>query len=167
MLGTTSTGSGATPIHYVVGVAVRHGDWLDQIRAICATMTSGGTLGSRWSSPLRDGQTIGGTGGQAKTRMCPKGQVVVGMRGRAGAYVDSLRIACRAIKWVAPYTEKATGPTTWLSAVGGGGGKSFGPLRCGNDGVVETLSGKGGAYVDSLAMFCADKAETWSPNTGP
>lgn len=166
MAETTSTGSMATPVHYVVGVAMRHGGWIDQIRAICATLVSGGAAGSRWSSPLRDGQAIGGTGGQPKSRMCPRGQVVVAMRGRAGAYVDSLRIGCRAIAWVAPFTVKATGPTTWLDAVGGTGGKAFGPLRCGNGGVVETLSGKGGAYLDSLSMGCADKVETWKPDHG-
>jgi hypothetical protein len=89
------------------------------------------------------------------------------MRGRAGSYVDSLRIGCRAIVWVAPSTTKATGDTTWLTAVGGTGGTAFGPLRCGNNGVVETLSGRGATYVDSLTMTCADKVEIWSPNTGP
>lgn len=39
-------------------------------------------------------ERVGGTGGNPYTRTCPPGHVVVGMRGGAGALIDSIEIIC-------------------------------------------------------------------------
>ena len=96
------------------------------------------------------GDSIGGQGGEPFQRVCPRNQFVVGMRGRAGFYVDRLQLACRAV------TDKGhpTGAITWLPAVGGNGGNPFGPLTCAGNAAVQFLFGRGGLYVDSISMEC-------------
>lgn len=51
---------------------------------------TGPTIGSRTTTLER----IGGAGGLAYARSCPPGHVVVGMRGGAGALIDSIELVC-------------------------------------------------------------------------
>lgn len=146
---TTRSGAARFPHHMLIGLAVRAGRWLDQVRAICIRFTSVNGM-AIWRGVAAQGQTIGGRNGEPFQRICPRNQVVVGMRGRAGFYVDRLRIACQAVT----DQGRPTGTVTWLSAVGGDGGEAFGPLMCAAGGAVQFLSGKGGVYVDSVNMGC-------------
>lgn len=130
----------------MVGVQVHAGQWLDRVRGLCVEVNRDGT----WRTAVDDANgVIGSPGGQPVQRLCPRNFAVVGMRGRAGWYVDQLRIACQRL------TSRTTvaGDVQWLAAVGGSGGQAFGPLRCA-DRPVYLLLGKGNVYVDSLRMVC-------------
>ena len=133
----------------LIGVAGRSGNWLDQIRAICMRFTGVNRI-AIWRGNPTQGASMGGQGGEPFQRVCPRNQAVVGFRGRAGSYLDRLQIACQA------FTDSGhpIGPVTWLAPVGGIGGGPFGPLRCTANGAVQSLSGRGGFYVDSLGLQC-------------
>jgi len=135
--------------HMVIGVAGRSGNWLDQIRAICMRFTGVNGV-AIWKGDPAQGTSIGGQNGQPFEVVCPRNQVVVALRGRAGSYVDRLQLACQ------HFTDRGrpTGRITWLSAVGGGGGDAFGPLRCAANGAVQFLSARGRVYVDSVSLEC-------------
>jgi hypothetical protein len=130
----------------MVGIQVHAGQWLDRVRGLCVDVNRDGT----WRTAVDDAEgAIGSPGGQPVQRLCPRNFAVVGMRGRAGWYVDQLRIACQRLS----SRTTTAGDVQWLAAVGGGGGRAFGPLRCA-DRPVYQLFGKGQVYVDSLRMVC-------------
>lgn len=74
-----------------IGIAARTGRFLDAVQVLCAVIRSDGSI-----DPARTatGEWIGGPGGEARTILCPLGQVVRGIRVRAGALVDGVGIAC-------------------------------------------------------------------------
>lgn len=130
----------------LVGAEIHAGAWLDRIRGLCVDVARDGS----WRSALEDAEgAVGSPGGQPVQRVCPRNFAVVGMSGRAGWYVDRLRIACRRLT----SQIAVAGDVHWLPPVGGDGGQPFGPLRCIGRPVYE-LFGKGRVYVDSLRMFC-------------
>lgn len=135
--------------HMLIGVAGRSGSWLDQIRAICMRFSSVNNM-AIWRGDAAQGASIGGPHGQPFEVVCPRNQAVVAMRGRAGSYVDRLRLGCQHFT----HRGEPTGEVTWLSAVGGSGGDAFGPLRCAANGAVQFLSARGRVYVDSVSLEC-------------
>lgn len=97
-----------------------------------------------------NGGYIGGTGGQPFDLICGSNKAVVGMKGRAGGYLDALSVACASVN---NDGKIKSGTTTWTTTRGGSGGSLFGPLLC-PERPVKHLTGKGGSWVDSLKMIC-------------
>ncbi len=123
----------------LVGLKVRAGWFIDQIRGICAVADGSGS----------ETQSAGGEGGSLATLRCNDGRVVTGVRGRSGAYVDSLRIECS--------VQGGQGDPRTTDAVGGSGGAEFGPMRCPRDRIAIGLRGRASAYVDSLQLLCSSR----------
>lgn len=80
---------------------------------------------------------IGGTGGTAFTRQCPQGQVLTGIRARAGLVIDALGIKCRPIN--------ANGSLGGENEIGSLAGGSGGILSSGSCPQGSVVAGQGGA----------------------
>jgi hypothetical protein len=119
---------------------------VDSTSPAAVTVAPGATFAARG---MRTGQTI--------TAVCPANQVVVTFDGRAGSFLDQLRIGCARLT-----IESGSGGTlavkigvvTRLSPLGGTGGEAFedgcpaGQIATGHR--LEALN-----VVDSLALACA------------
>lgn len=90
----------------------------------------------------------GGSGGDPFTLRCDGGMALVGVRGRAGAFVDQLRGICAV----------ADGSTLDTAKAGGDGGSAF-VLRCNDGRVVTGLRGRAGAFVDSIRLDCSESTD--------
>jgi hypothetical protein len=132
----------------MVGVRVRAGGWLDSIRPRCVRVTNAGA----WIGAVRTLAVAGGSGGSLGTRDCPRDQAVSGFLGRAGSFVDQIRLECRRLaSRNALRIEGAPGRT---AAVGGTGGEAFGPFHCPGHLPVTAMRGRSGGYVDQVRLFC-------------
>jgi hypothetical protein len=90
---------------------------------------------------------IGGTGGTAFTRQCPQGQVLTGIRARAGLVIDALGIKCRPVN--------ANGSLGGENDVGSLAGGTGGILSSGSCPQGSVVSGQGGgrAVPTGLGFF--------------
>lgn len=92
---------------------------------------------------------VGGGGGNPFTLNCPDGKVLVGIRGRAGSFIDSIRGVCKR------FDEIGNGTGTETTAlVGGTGGTSNYELRCPSGEVVVGLKARAAWLVDRLQIVC-------------
>jgi hypothetical protein len=123
---------------------------VDRVEAVCAPFTNGVRSGSTYGGQSYNGGFIGGSGGQPFELICGTNKAVVGMKGRAGFYLDALSLACAAVN--ADGTIKS-GTTTWTATRGGSGGSVFGPLFCTGRPATD-LVGRGGSWVDALEIRC-------------
>jgi hypothetical protein len=78
----------------VVGFVGRSGDAVDQAAFECASLAVDLDAGSFSMGPLVVLTAAGGDGGMAFGSECPMGQIVRGLVGRSGAWVDELGLAC-------------------------------------------------------------------------
>ncbi|HEU4664310.1 MAG TPA: S8 family serine peptidase [Dokdonella sp.] len=92
--------------------------------------------------------SAGGGGGDPFTLRCDAGMALVGVRGRAGAFIDQVRGICAV----------ADGSTLETAKAGGSGGDAF-VLRCNDGRVVTGLRGRAGAFVDSLRLDCSEPSD--------
>lgn len=80
----------------LAGLSVDELDRFDELAAEIAELrreveaATGASIGTRTTTLER----IGGAGGNPYTRTCPPNHVVVGMRGGAGALIDSIELIC-------------------------------------------------------------------------
>lgn len=100
--------------------------------------------------------------------VCPAGQVVIGIDGRAGSYVDEISVRCATPHLIsfdstfAPgsfgvrFSGEATAPavTTFPFQGFSPGGQAF-SLRCPNYGVAVGWYGRQGSWIDALGLYCA------------
>ncbi|UXI66433.1 S8 family serine peptidase [Tahibacter amnicola] len=91
---------------------------------------------------------VGGSGGSPFQLRCPQGQLLVGVRGRAGLFIDQLQAVC----------AFADGSDSSTASVGGTGGEAF-ARRCQDGRVVVGMRGRSGAFVDQLQLECAPSAD--------
>ena len=91
----------------------------------------------------------GGGGGKSFTLDCPSDRVLVGITGRAHAWVDGLRSICAKVN----YNGSWSGATTQTAYKGGGGGSAF-TRTCPQGQAVSGLSGRAGMLVDRLRVHC-------------
>lgn len=99
--------------------------------------------------------TWGGGGGTPYDLTCPPGQVVRGIFGRSGGYLDSLGIICGAPR-LDPVTLRIVldaGPD--VGPVGGGGGTPFRD-ECPFNSMVIRVSGSAGGYIDGISVTCVE-----------
>jgi Trypsin len=93
--------------------------------------------------------SVGGNGGEDFRAPCDPGEVLVGIEGHSGTYLDQVSALCAAL-----------GPDGTLGAVsrrGSGGGSTGAAFRaqCPANQVAIGLSGRAGTYVDALGLECA------------
>lgn len=141
--------SQCTQERVVIGIKIRVGALVDRVEALCAVFTDG-VRGQVTGGQSTNGGFIGGTGGQPFELRCGRNRAVVGMKGRAGSYLDALAVACARLRSDGTIRHATR---SWTTRKGGSGGSAFGPLTC-PDRPVTALVGKGDAWVDSLGMAC-------------
>lgn len=92
----------------------------------------------------------GGTGGSPFTLNCPDGKALVGIQGRAGSYIDSIRGVCRGFDELGNADAPVTTGTT-----GGTGGSSSFDLRCPSGEAMVGVKGRADWWVDRVQIECA------------
>src|SRR5690606_24045310 len=85
------------------------------------------------------------------TRTCKEGQAIFSIRGRAAAAVDRIQLGCRSLD----AQGRTTGSDSWLTAVGGSGGKASGPNACTQNRPAKAVQGKSGLWIDQIRLACA------------
>lgn len=148
----------------------------EALSGVVATTTRGGTLIGSVQPRCRglrlrdDGRvethgarTVGprfGFGGQEGRRVleCPAGEVMVGLYGKGGIYVDHVGVICGVGRL---FEDGVAGADGWLAftmssevdGVGGRGGQAF-RLECPEDSVPVGLRGGFGAMIDAVGVAC-------------
>ncbi len=99
----------------------------------------------------------GGGGGGAFHDNCPDGQVITGIVGRSGIYVDRVQVQCSTLGLSSGEQGSINvdiEPGTLMETHGGGGGSPF-SLSCGPGQAVVGFGGRSGKYLDRLFLRCA------------
>jgi hypothetical protein len=127
-------------------------------RPVCAEVT-GDDVGPSASV----GPAMGdGAGGVSGTTRCPASQVVVGLQGRQGDFVDHVAARCRPLDPVATPTVAAP--------FGGNGGGPAGPFDCPAGALAVGITGEvinwNPDHVRSLSLLCASSAPDPGPEPG-
>jgi hypothetical protein len=137
------------PGQALVGLALRVGDWVDQVAPIFAELHEDGSLG-----PEQIGPAHGGSGGAPLTLRLPYGYVVTGMQTRSGDFVDGIRLL--GARW----EGTSLGDMAWTPWVVGAkrGGVERHERRAEPAGraVIVGIAGRSGWYVDSLTLIQAE-----------
>lgn len=104
--------------------------------------------------PLTSGAPLGTPLPEAATSqlLCPHGQYVVALTGRADRYVTALQVQCSEAMW--PLAQNRLIPTR---LVGAAAGKDF-DLRCPEQMVAVGLQGRFGEVADQIGIGCAEPA---------
>ncbi|HYT77203.1 MAG TPA: CARDB domain-containing protein [Vicinamibacterales bacterium] len=93
--------------------------------------------------------TAGGDGGSPFTLSCAGGEVLVGIKGRAAAFVDQIRGICGKVNEILmPEAEHET-PST-----GGTGGQPFRDQHCPSGWAIRQLRVRTGSFVDAVSISC-------------
>jgi hypothetical protein len=101
---------------------------------------------------------IGGSGGTAFTRQCPQGQVLSGIRARAGLVIDALGIKCRPVN-----ADGSLGGENEIGSLAGGTGGILSSGSCPQGSVV---AGQGGARgIPTGLGFFELRCRRWDPAT--
>jgi hypothetical protein len=100
-----------------IGYRGRTGSRVDRLQLVCGRLAEDGSL-------IESGTSIvaGGLGGVDFEEDCPENEAMVGLLGRAGSQLDSLRLLCAPISG---YVEDGTGVHPWGRLHGGTGGSAF------------------------------------------
>lgn len=100
---------------------------------------------------------------------CPTGQVMIGLKGRSGSLVDSIRPQCGDLhvtndsQLAGTYTVEGTfrgeasfwpNPFYHYQNPGPGNGGGEFSLSCGTDGVVLGIYGRAGSLIDAIGLYC-------------
>ena len=140
----------------MVGGIYKAGSWLDALGIICQQVNSStGALGREFTRG-----PVGGSGGIARIGRCHRGNVVQGVRGRTGQFVNSIGLRCS--RWDAskkapvfsedaPCREGSDRCTRVGSSSGGDFSDSF---YCPPGQVGKAFRGKHGIYIDSTRFVC-------------
>ena len=91
----------------------------------------------------------GGGGGKAFTLDCPSGRVLVGIKGRAHAWMDGIQGVCVKVN----YDGSWSGGTTTTGYKGGNGGNTF-TRTCAQRQAVSGIAGREGMFVDKIRIYC-------------
>lgn len=92
--------------------------------------------------------------GNHYVRVCPSGEALVGFRGRAGGYIDSMIPVCGHLS--TGILDLGDGVSTVrheLDSLGGFGGSSFESL-CAAGSYMSGLSGQAAGYIDAIQVVC-------------
>jgi hypothetical protein len=128
--------------------------YVDSIQVVCGVVLV--TASSTYQIIVSPGATLpshGTTGGSSFAAMCPNNQVVVGIYGHSGLWVDQVGFECAPLT-ISPNFAISTGTATQLPASGGPGGGAFGDT-CPSGQVAVGNDVASGSFVDSIALRCA------------
>ncbi|MBX2868691.1 MAG: hypothetical protein KTR18_08450 [Acidiferrobacterales bacterium] len=134
----------------LAGIRVRSGFWLDRIQARCVNVSAG-----QWVDTPASRTGNGGTGGSpAVTQDCPEDHAVSGIRGNAAAYVDRIRVRCRALT-AANRLDPTDNNSNGGPFIGGTGGTPF-AHNCPADMPATGIRGRAAGYVDQIRIRCSN-----------
>jgi serine protease len=144
-------GNGGTPFDSqcnsgqgVTGIVGFAGAFVDSFRLECKSAPAGTPDGDVSLTP-----SIGGSQGQAFGPFhCDEGQVAVGLRGRAGDFIDNLQLDCAT---VALDLQAAKG---WISPAAGGSGGSHFELSCDTNEVLVGVIVETDNWLNDLRGHC-------------
>jgi hypothetical protein len=104
--------------------------------------------------------TFGGYYGEpSETLRCPQGEVITGLYGRKGNYIDRVGILC------APLNPDGTlGVPHDVGSAGGSGGNGFDNLNCPPNYAASGIIGRSGDSIDAIGLEC--QAAPFGDRTG-
>jgi hypothetical protein len=140
----------------LVGIYGGAGGAIDRVGPVCVTTTP--DYQSWTGSPVRRG-SAGGGGGSGFERICPTGSYVVGFGGRSGAQVDRIELACAQPASAGVLNSRAS---SYLEAVGGGGGSVQTQRVCPSNLPANGIVGRAGSLVDQFGLSCQSQVPTSS-----
>ncbi|MBM5812466.1 MAG: hypothetical protein FJ191_10960 [Gammaproteobacteria bacterium] len=132
----------------LVGIKGYAGSFIDGLQGVCVQVSHDGS----WVGSTVTTSFAGKSSGTSFSLICPTGHAVSGIKGRAGSYIDQLRVRCGRLGpngMLASYGDYLSG------TAGGGGGNAFGPFDCSSSQPARLLRGKAGSWIDSLGLGCA------------
>lgn len=103
-------------------------------------------------APAAEYQTAaaGGGGGNPFTLRCPNDSVLVGLEGRAEAFLDQVTLVCRQVDPLGRWVGGSHG-----GSAGGTGGKPFPVVfECPTNQAISGIDGRAGTVVDQLRIKC-------------
>ena len=133
------------------------GNGVSDLQAVCGqlTLTRSGTTYVVGTSGAMALPARGGGAGSSWTAMCPANQLVTGIEGRAGQWIDLFRVVCAPLTMAADGRSVARGSETLLPAQGDPtGGNAFND-RCSTSQVVSGAFIRAGLWVDGFHLYCA------------
>lgn len=91
------------------------------------------------------------------TRTCPANQVIVGVTGRSGSFVDQLVFSCAPLTAAsdAPGTALTPGTAAALAPIGGAGGMPFAQINCPAGRIATGSTLRTGDFLDGVALSCS------------
>ena len=150
------------PGEVMAGIHGRAGLFLDKIGPRCVRVTSDG----RWESASTFPRgSVGGNGGDAFNRTCPRNHAVVGFEANVGSYVNELTLVCRQLTDRNHTTATAPSPldpvgTRVLEALGS---RNIPRELCNARLAAKGIYGRAGIYVDMVGFKCVDE-RAWVPD---
>jgi hypothetical protein len=106
---------------------------------------------------------VGGSGGSNFSLRCNAGEVMIGVSGRYGMWLDAIRARCRRVTRSGAWTGR-TRNTGWRG--NSRGGTRFFTRTCGTNKVVSGLTIRYGSYVHGLRLRCSNlRADANHDNT--
>ena len=137
----------------MIGATTEARDYLNAISPLCSAVTNAG----QWTGTIT--RVTGPTGSQRASQpeyairdiKCAQNSAVIGMSGKTGAWIDSIRLRCRPLD----FRNHTTGSVTVLAVSGGSGGTATGNRDCSSGKPVVEVSGRTDWYVNAVYMACA------------
>jgi len=119
-------------------------NYIGSFGVLCETLNSDGTLATTATKTFGGGPWIG----FYYQSQCPQGDVMVGLQGNSGTYVDSIAPMCEPLAYI--YSGRYISPG---AGAGGYGGSQF-FRQCGEGWVVTNGVVRSGSWVDGLQLTC-------------
>lgn len=153
------------PGEAVTGLSGSAGEVIDGLATACGRLVVRDRKieaeGGRRAGAMAGG--IGGYYGQTPpapySMACGPGEIAVGVRGRAGSFLDQVSLECAAhsIEGSKGTYRLVRGPIRRTSNAGAGGGTPY-AYRCPDRSVVVGLVGRAGHWIDGYRVQCAELA---------
>jgi hypothetical protein len=135
----------------LVGIKGYAGSYIDGAFGVCAQINYDGSWQGSVSDTLGPGGFAGRSTGNSFDLTCPRGYAVTGIKGKAGSYIDQLKVRCGRLGQNGRFSSLGD----FLSGTAGGtGGSSFGPNDCTSNQPARLIRGKAGTWVDSMGLGC-------------
>jgi hypothetical protein len=138
-----------TPSAFLFAVQTRSGSLVDAVAFAWYQPSARDNLYRR-NDPLGSTTSFGGQGGGDNGWWaCPQGQVIIGISGRSGDYVDKLGVICGNASDPDPGSRYNTRSPMW----GGDGGGAFEDV-CPRGAAASSLNLRSGDYLDRIQLVC-------------